>query len=189
MVKEKYFGHKIARRLKWLEDLDKEFKTRPSKTEAIYRTEWHVSFWRSARPICYTAHFRQDLPIPRPDRTDPNARSTQDYYLLSEDFRTAKTPIPKTNRDRCDPRSRSRHLHIVIVATQDQDRRTPVRGVKIPHRKCGKVTYQILGRGSVTTQLRCHLLVEYDAKGPSYPIRRWKAISTGIGDPIQLSPD
>ena len=34
----------------------------------------------------HIAHFRQDRPIPRPDRTDPNARSTQDYYLLSEDF-------------------------------------------------------------------------------------------------------
>ena len=79
----------------------------------------------------HIAHFRQDRPIPRPDRTDPNARSTQDYYLLSEDFRTAKTPIPKTNRDRCDSRSRSRHRPRVTAATQDQDRRTPVRGVKI----------------------------------------------------------
>ena len=65
------------------------------------------------------------------DRTDPKARSTQVYYLLSEDFRTAKTPIPKTNRDRCDSRSRSRHRPRVTAATQDQDRRTPVRGVKI----------------------------------------------------------
>ena len=64
-------------------------------------------------------------------RTDPKARSTQVYYLLSEDFRTAKTPIPKTNRDRCDSRSRSRHRPRVTAATQDQDRRTPVRGVKI----------------------------------------------------------
>ena len=59
------------------------------------------------------------------DRTDPKARSTQVYYLLSEDFRTAKTPIPKTNRDRCDSRSRSRHRPRVTAATQDQDRRTP----------------------------------------------------------------
>ena len=53
------------------------------------------------------------------DRTDPKARSTQVYYLLSEDFRTAKTPIPKTNRDRCDSRSRSRHRPRVTAATQD----------------------------------------------------------------------
>ena len=116
---------------------------------------------RSADPETRSDRSRDQIgPIPRPDRIDPKARSTQDYYLLSEYIRTAKTPIPKINRDRCDPRSRSRHLHIVIVATQDQDRRTPVRGVKIPHRKCGKVTYQILGRGSVTTQLRRHLLAD-----------------------------
>ena len=54
---------------------------------------------------------------------------------------------------------------------------------------CGKVTNQMMGRGSVTTQLRRHLLVVNEATGPSDPIRRWKAISTGIGDPIQLSPD
>ena len=88
-------------------------------------------FGETSNRSTHIAHFRQDRPIPRPDRTDPNARSTQDNYLLSEDFRTAKTPIPKTNRDRCDSRSRSRHLQIEIAATQDQDRRTPVRGVKI----------------------------------------------------------
>ena len=52
--------------------------------------------------LAYIAHFQQD-------RTDPKARSTQDFYLLSEDFRTAKTPISKTNQDRCDPRSRSQN--------------------------------------------------------------------------------
>ena len=80
----------------------------------------------------HIAHFQQDRPISRPDRTDSKARSTQDYYLLSEDFRTAKTPIPKTDRDQCDSRSRPRHHPIVTATTQDQDRRTPVRGVKIP---------------------------------------------------------
>ena len=85
--------------------------------------------------LAQAAHFRQDRPIVRPYRTDPKARLTQYYYLMSEDFRTAKTPIPETNRNWCDPRSRSRHLQIEIAATQDRYRRTPARGVKIPHRK------------------------------------------------------
>ena len=43
---------------------------------------------------------------------------------------------------------------------------------------CGKVTNQILGRGSVATLLKRHLLAENDVKGPGDPIRRWRVIPT-----------
>ena len=74
--------------------------------------------------LAHAAHFRPDQPILRRDRTDPKGGSTQENFLLSEDFRTAKTPTSRINRDRCDPWQRSRRLQIVIGATQDQDRRT-----------------------------------------------------------------
>ena len=45
-------------------------------------------------------------------------------------------------------------------------------------RHCGKVTNQMMGRGSLSTQLRRHPLAENDAKGPGDPIRKWKVIRT-----------
>ena len=96
------------------------------------RSTGHIGAFHFGETKNRSAQLRTSSKIGRSqDRTDPKARSTQVYYLLSEDFRTAKTPIPKTNRDRCDSRSRSRHRPRVTAATQDQDRRTPVRGVKI----------------------------------------------------------
>ena len=104
-----------------------------TKQDRIYLPDRSARFILAKQDIYldHIAHFQQDRPISRPDRNDYKARSTQDYYLPSEDFRTAKTPISKTDRDRCDSRSGPRHRPIVTAATQDQDRRTPVRGVKI----------------------------------------------------------